>query len=248
MATPIDISEEAGVRYLHFGSSWIQGAMRIARPWNLELEYTREMMVSLLLRDPPKKVLLIGLGAASLVKFLYRNYPLAHLTVVEIEPAVVAAARQFFKLPEDPRRLHLVIGDGAEYVLNSAKKFDLILVDGFDEKGRTGALESLPFYQACRAHLSRNGMMAVNLLTASRGFHRTTAHIAEAFEDRALVFPSCESGNAVALAAAGDPIEMLFEDLRDNALALKEETGLNLLPTLVRLAQSKTCLNDILSL
>src|SRR5574340_598280 len=44
MAIPIDIREEAGVRTLHFGSEWIQGAMRIARPWNLELEYTREMM------------------------------------------------------------------------------------------------------------------------------------------------------------------------------------------------------------
>jgi hypothetical protein len=46
MTTPIDISEQAGVRYLHFGSTWIQGAMRIARPWNLELEYTREMMAA----------------------------------------------------------------------------------------------------------------------------------------------------------------------------------------------------------
>ncbi len=248
MATPIEISEEAGVRTLHFGSEWVQGAMRIARPWNLELEYTREMMTSLLLRDPPKKVLLIGLGAASLTKFLYRHYPLAHLTVVEIEPAVVAAARQFFKLPEDPKRIHLVIGDGAEFVMNSSKKFDLILVDGFDEKARTGALETLPFYLACRAHLSRNGAMAVNLLTASRGFNRTTAQIAEAFEDRALVFPSCESGNAVALAAAGDPIEIPFEDLKETAQALKEATGLNLLPTLTRLAQAKTCLNNTLIL
>ncbi len=248
MATPIEISEEAGVRTLHFGSEWVQGAMRIARPWNLELEYTREMMASLLLRDPPKKVLLIGLGAASLTKFLYRNYPLAHLTVVEIEPAVVAAARQFFKLPEDPKRIHLVIGDGAEYVLNNNKKFDLILVDGFDERARTGALETLPFYQACRAHLSRDGAMAVNMLTASRGFRAATERIAEAFDDRALIFPSCESGNAVALAAAGDPIEIPFEDLKENALALKEATGLNLLPTLTRLAQAKTCLNNTLVL
>ena len=27
----IDVSEAAGVRYLHFGSEWVQGAMRIAR-------------------------------------------------------------------------------------------------------------------------------------------------------------------------------------------------------------------------
>jgi len=248
MAISIDIREDAGVRTLHFGSDWVQGAMRIARPWNLELEYTREMMASLLLRDAPRKVLLIGLGAASLTRFLYRNYPQAHLTVVEIEPSVVAAARQFFKLPEEPKRLHLVIGDGAEYVLNSNKKFDLILVDGFDEKARTGALETLPFYQACRAHLSSDGILSVNMLTRSRGFKATAARIAEAFDDRALVFPSCESGNAVALAAGGDPIEITFEELKKQALALKAATGLNLQPTLTRLAQAKTCLNDTLVL
>jgi spermidine synthase len=248
MAISIDIREDAGVRTLHFGSDWVQGAMRIARPWNLELEYTREMMASLLLRDAPRKVLLIGLGAASLTRFLYRHYPQSHLTVVEIEPSVVAAARQFFKLPEDPKRLHLVIGDGAEYILNSDKKFDLILVDGFDEKARTGALETLPFYQACRARLSGDGVLSANMLTRSRGFKATAARIAEAFDDRALVFPSCESGNAVALAAGGDPIEVSFEELKRQAQALKEATGLNLQPTLTRLAQAKTCLNDTLVL
>ncbi len=251
MTIPIDISEQSGVRFLHFGTLWIQGAMRIARPWSLELEYTREMMASLLLRDDarwPRKVLLIGLGAASLTKFLYRHYPLAHLTVVEIEPAVVAAARQFFKLPEDPKRLHLVIGDGAEYILGSSKIFDLILVDGFDENARTGALESLPFYQACRACLSDDGIVAINLLSRNRGFKNSLMRLCSAFEDRVLVFPSCESGNAIALAASGDPIEISFDELKESALTLKEATGLNLLPTLARLAQAKTCLNNTLIL
>lgn len=251
MTIPIDISEQSGVRYLHFGSSWIQGAMRIARPWSLELDYTREMMAGLILRDNahwPRKVLLIGLGAASLTKFLYRHRPLAHLTVVEIEPGVVAAARQFFKLPEDPKRINLVIGDGAEYVLNHHHKFDLILVDGFDQLARAGALDTLPFYQACRARLSDNGVLAVNLLGRSRGFKNSLTRICTAFEDRALVFPSCESGNAIAFAAAGDPVEISFDDLTENALALKAETGLNLLPTLTRLAQAKTCLNNRLIL
>ncbi len=248
MTTPIDIREEAGVRTLHFGSEWIQGAMRIARPWNLELEYTREMMASLLLREAPRKVLLIGLGAASLTKFLYRHYPLAHLTVVEIEPAVVAAARQFFKLPEDPRRIHLVIGDGVEYVLNTSKSFDLILVDGFDQNARAGALDTLPFYQACRTRLSDDGVLAANLFGNSRGFSASLKRITEAFTDRALAFPSCESGNTIALAAAGNTIEISFDELKESALALKEATGLNLLPTLTRLAQAKTCLNNRLVL
>lgn len=251
MSFPIDISEEAGVRYLHFGSTWVQGAMRIARPWNLELEYTREMMASLLLREGarwPRKVLLIGLGAASLTKFLYRNRPLAHLTIVEIEPGVVAAARQFFKLPEDDKRIHLVIGDGAEYMLGTDKKFDLILVDGFNEHAHPGALNTLPFYQACRSRLSDQGVLAVNLLGLSRGVMGGFAHICTAFEDRALMFPSCESGNTIAFAAEGETIEISLDDLKENALTLKEETGLNLLPTLTRLAQARTCLNNTLIL
>jgi spermidine synthase len=251
MSFSIDISEEAGVRYLHFGSSWVQGAMRIARPWNLELEYTREMMAALLLRDDarwPRKVLLIGLGAASLTKFLYRNRPLAHLTIVEIEPSVVAAARQFFKLPEDDKRIHMVIGDGAKFVLGTDKKFDLILVDGFNEHAHPGDLNTLPFYQACRCRLSDEGILAVNLLGVSRGVLGGFTNISKAFEDRALMFPSCESGNTIAFAAEGEPIEISFDDLKENALALKEEAGLNLLPTLTRLAQAKTCLNNKLIL
>lgn len=251
MTLSIDIREEAGVRYLHFGSDWIQGAMRIARPWNLELDYTKEMMASVLLRDQshfPRKVLLIGLGAASLTKFLYRHYPLAKLTVVEIEPGVIAAARQFFKLPEDPLRLKMVVGDGAEFVLNSTQTYDLILVDGFDEDARAGALDTAPFYQAVRAHLTQQGIMAVNLLGRSKGFAASVARIAQAFDHRAIAFPSCDSGNTICFAAAGDDINLSLEDLKEQAIDLKEKIGLNLLPTLTRLEHAQTCLGGQLVL
>jgi spermidine synthase len=244
MTVSIDIREEAGVRTLHFGSEWIQGAMRIARPWSLELDYTREMMTCLLMRENenwPRNVLLIGLGAASLAKFLYRNLPRAKLTVVEIEPAVVAAARQFFKLPEDPLRLNIVIGDGAEYILQSNRSYDLILVDGFDANARAGALDTLPFYQACRAKLSQTGILAVNLLGRSRGFKASVERINQAFDGRALAFPSCDSGNAIAFAAAGETVRLPLVELKERATALKEACGLNLAPTLSRLERWQTC-------
>jgi spermidine synthase len=244
MTYPIDISEEAGVRYLHFGSLWIQGAMRIARPWHLELDYTREMMASLLMREDsrfPRKVLLIGLGAASITKYLYRNFPLAKLTVVEIEPRVVAAARQFFKLPDDPKRLNIVVADGAQFVAENDKKYDLILVDGFDEDARPGELDSLPFYQMCRSRLSENGVLAVNLLGRSRGYATSLERLREAFDGRSLAFPSTESGNVIALGATGANIRISLDDLKEHAEALKSETGLNLLPTLSRIEQSQTC-------
>lgn len=251
MSFSIDISEEAGVRYLHFGSTWIQGAMRIARPWHLELDYTKEMMSSLLLRENanfPRRVLLIGLGAASLTKFLYRHRPLAQLTVVEIEPRVVAAARQFFKLPDDPLRLNVVIDDGAKYVAKIDKTYDLILVDGFDEDARPGELDTLPFYQLCRARLNNNGILAINLLGRSRGYKASFERLCEAFDDRALAFPSCDSGNVIALAAGGNPVRIHLDELKEQALRLKEKTDLNLLPTLTRIEQAQTCSGNMLTL
>ncbi len=251
MSFSIDIREEAGVRSLHFGSDWIQGSMRIARPWHLELDYTKEMMASLLLRDDaryPRKVLLIGLGAASLTKFLYRNYPLAKLTVVEIEERVVAAARQFFKLPDDPLRLNIVIADGAQFITENSKTYDLILVDGFDEDARPGALDTLPFYQMCRARLNSNGIMAVNLLGRSRGYKSSIERISNSFDDRVLAFPSCESGNVIAIAATGEKIEIGLDELKEQAVAMKERTSLNLLPMLTRVEQAQSCPGGIFSL
>lgn len=251
MAFSIDIREEAGVRSLHFGSEWVQGAMRIARPWNLELDYTREMMAGLLLRDSdkyPRNVLLIGLGAASLTKFLYRHYPLAQLTVVEIKPDVVTAARQFFKLPEDPSRLNIIIGDGAEYVENCHQRYDLVLVDGFDENARTGRLNTTPFYQSVRGLLSDDGIMAVNLLGSSRGFAASVGRIRSAFDERAITFPPCDSGNTIAFATQGEPIHIALVDLKEAALTLKASTSLSLLGTLTRLEKAQTCTGGILRL
>ena len=250
MAT-IDIREEAGVRSLHFGSEWVQGAMRIARPWNLELDYTKEMMASLILRDAsnfPRNALLIGLGAASLTKFLYRHREATKITVVEIEPRVVAAARQFFKLPDDPERINIVVGDGFEFMMNDTRRWDLILVDGFDSNARAGALDTLPFYLAVRARLSDSGIMAVNLLGHSRGFKESGERIRDAFDGRSLIFPSCDSGNAIAFAAAGDPVRVALSELKKEALLLKEETELNLAPTLTRFEQCKACISGMLEL
>ena len=64
-AAGITLSEAAGVRYLHFGTEWVQGAMRIAQPYRLELEYQQQMMVPLLLLPRPRRILQLGLGAAA---------------------------------------------------------------------------------------------------------------------------------------------------------------------------------------
>jgi spermidine synthase len=232
----IEVSEEDGVRYLHFGSSWIQGAMRLARPTSLELEYTRDMMFPLLLHGAswPRTVLSIGLGAASLIRFLHKHRPRAAHLVVEIEPAVIAAARHHFKLPPEGPRLRITIGDGADYLQAADRDFDLILVDGYDAKGKTGMLDMLPFYCNAQAHLTDRGVLAANVLTRNHGYRGSFDRVSAAFEGRAIALPKCASGNVVLVAAAGAPIEMASAELMKRARRLRHDTGLDLVPTVTR--------------
>ena len=246
MPSSIQVSEKSGVRYLHFSADWIQGAMRIQRPNALELAYSRDMMACLLLREAPwpREALLIGLGAGSLVKFIYHRLPETRITVVEIDPQVEIIARLHFKLPDDPERIRIIIGDGADYMRQDGRKYDAIFVDGFDKDGRAGILDTLPFYQACRSRLSENGIMSVNLLGRSRGFEASAERIGTAFEGRSLIFPSCDSGNTIAFGAGNEPVDVSSEALVERADRLNESTGLNLLQTVPRLKAAGKLVNN----
>jgi spermidine synthase len=252
----VDISEAAGVRYLHFGSDWVQGAMRIARPYALELDYTKEMMLPLLLRpdDWPRRVLLIGLGAASLTKFLWRYRPDAKLTVVEIDPQVEAVARQYFKLPDDPQRIQIHHADGADFIIQTKQKYDLILVDGFDSKARAGRLDTLPFYLDCKARLAKEGLLCINLLARRKSFNHSIQQIKEAFDGHVISFPSRDEGNAIALASANQPNAVSqaptfsLSELQTTAQRLRQTTHLNLLPMLANLTVSGHLKNGLLQL
>ena len=237
-AHSIEISEEAGVRYLHFGSEWVQGAMRIRRPEALELEYTREMLACLLWRDWalwPREILLIGLGAGSLVRFLHRHLPRARLHVVEIDPRMPDFAARHFGLPEDRTRLAITIADGSAFVREQPARFDLILVDGFDHRARAGALDTPAFYRDCRARLAPGGVMATNLFGNVRGFDKSLRRVDTAFEGRVVVLPPGEMGNVIVFGLDTADTEVTLADLRERARLLGDETGLNLRPTLKRM-------------
>jgi spermidine synthase len=234
---PIHIHEERGVRYLQFSPHWIQGAMRLSRPDALELDYTREMMMPLLLRTDrswPRSVLQIGLGAASITRFLRRHLPHAKLDVVEIDPEVVLNAWQFFALGEECARLNIEIADGFAWMARTRRRFDLILVDGFDAMGRAGRLHSLQFYRLCRARLDGGGMMVTNLLSRGRRANPGAGPVRKAFDGRALVLPPCDA-NTVVVAKSGAPVQLGIDELRLRARKLKADTGLDLRPTLDRL-------------
>lgn len=79
------LSEEDGVRHLHLGTPWIQGSMRIARPYDLELEYVQRMMAwMLLLPDKARRggsAVQLGLGAAAITKFMLKRLRMSCVAV-----------------------------------------------------------------------------------------------------------------------------------------------------------------------
>ena len=248
MKTPthsLETSEEAGVRFLHFGSDWVQGAMRIARPYTLELEYTREMAACLLLRPDdgwPKRVLQVGLGAGSLSKFWYRHRPETKQTIVEINPAVVFMAQQSFKLPSNEARIDIQIADGVAWMRDGQKerkdKFDCIMVDGYDHNARFGALGTEAFYRDCRARLSKRGLLVLNLFGRAHGYKKQLENLRAAFDDRVLALAPVEGGNAIAFASHGEPVALEMPMLRADAKRLAGETGIKFTGTLVRMDQA----------
>jgi len=201
----VTLSEEDGVRFLHFGTEWVQGAMRIARPWRLELEYQRRMMATALLAPAPREVLQLGLGAAGLTRFCLRHLPRARVTVVERDPAVVRVAHRWFRLPAPGERLRIVEGDAGAHVAAATESADWLQVDLYDARARGPVLDGEAFYRDCRAALRPGGAAAFNLFRGSLG--ASLGRIDGAFGGRWMSLPATPEGNCIVVAAApGGPL------------------------------------------
>jgi len=226
LSPQVTLSEEGGVRYLHFGTEWVQGAMRIGRPWQIELEYQQQMMAPLLFLHEPARVLQLGLGAAALARFCWRHLPKAEVWVVEISEEVVATARRWFSLPADDARLSLLIDDARAVVSHPRlrRSVDWLQVDVYDRAARGPVLDDAAFYLACRRVLRAPGIAAFNLF--GRGFDASFARIASAFDDRALVLPEADAGNRIVLAFNGPPLAAAWPALYQRAREIEQRYGL----------------------
>jgi spermidine synthase len=88
-------------------------------------------MAFLLFNSEPKRIAVIGLGGGSMPKWCYRQLPAAHITVIEINPKVVALRDQFY-IPVDDDRFRVICGDGTDYIAETPGSLEVLLVDGFD--------------------------------------------------------------------------------------------------------------------
>ncbi len=220
------VSEKFGVRALHIGSDTIQSAMRMARPDDLEISYTRSMMAFLLFNPDPREVLMMGLGGGSLAKFIFHRLPQARTVAVEINPRVVAVARQSFQVPPDDARLQVVVGDGAAYLGNDKLRADVILVDGYDAASQAEAMSTPAFYGACARALGDSGTLVVNLWGGDRTFTTCMDRIAKTFDGLVACLPAAKPGNIIVFAFKRSPGQPRWVDLRSRAQALETAHGL----------------------
>jgi spermidine synthase len=223
------ISEAAGVRYLHFDSPWVQGAMRIRKPNELVLEYTRHMMAWLLFAGSvgAGAIGLLGLGAGALVRFCLKQTA-RQVVAVEHNAQVIAVCRTFFRLAES-QRLGIEYADAAVWVADprNAGRCAILMADLYDRDAQGPVYDSVAFYTDCRRVLGQAGILVVNLFGGEyASFTHNVDSIRTAFDDRVVVLPQTEAGNRIALAFCGPAIEIQAEELLASARVVASTFGL----------------------
>jgi spermidine synthase len=221
---PATISEADGVRYLHLGTPWVQGAMRIGKPLELELEYIQRMMAWMLLR-PESEVarghaVQLGLGAAAITRCC-RSTLRMRCTAIELNPTVIAVCRLYFRLPADSDRLQVLNMNAADYAADAlrAESAEVLCVDLYDHDAASPVLDSAAFYRDCWRLLVDGGVMSVNLFGRDASFERSAARIAAAFgAERVRSLRPTREGNTIVLALknASVPVRATLAARADN--------------------------------
>ena len=218
----VEVSEEDGVRSLHLGGDAIQSSIRLDRPDELALDYTRAMMAFLLFQPLPRDVLMIGLGGGSMARYIHQRMPATYTTVVEINPKVLAAARSLFYFPDEDACLRVEIADGADYIRYRAESADVLLVDGFDDGKQPAALCTQDFYDAAYAALREDGVMAVNFMAEEKKLDLFLQRIENSFESRVICLHAADRVNIIAFAFKSRSNELAWAELKKRARELKK--------------------------
>lgn len=207
---PVTLSESDGVRYLHFGTPWVQGAMRIARPLKIELDYVRRMMAWMLLRPQADAgapegawggvhAVQLGLGAAAITRFCLKVLG-TRTTAVEINPQVIVAAHVWFHLPHGAEGLQVLQRDAGAHVADPAQRAsaDVLCIDLYDHEAAGPVLDSEDFYRGCFELLRPGGVMTVNLFGREASFDRSLSRITAVFgEGQVFRLDPTPEGNTV---------------------------------------------------
>ena len=106
---------------------------------------------------------IVGGGDGGLVEEVLKHPSIEHVTIAELDAGVIDFAKTY--LPDlggdawaDPR-VEVILGDGARFVAETDRRFDVLVVDSTDPIGPGAALFTPTFYAGCRRVLRPGGVV-----------------------------------------------------------------------------------------
>ena len=187
-------------------------------------------MLSLLMVKP-SSICILGLGAGTLVKSLMHALPDAQLHAVELRPAVIKVAHNYFQLQRDPR-LTIESADAFDFIHSTEKKFDLVIADLYLHDGIDQRQLHHNFIQDAQKALTSKGWLVLNYWLDHDLSEALKQTLFELFE----VVYICNSGggNSIFYCGKAYPNEDIFE--KQSAKPLANTLGFSLNYYLKRLA------------
>ncbi len=236
----IEVVDLGDTRSMHFGSLPRQSSMSLKTPHSLELTYTQAMMACLIVNPNPQKILVVGLGGGSLVKFLLYHFPECHIDVIEYRQDVIDAAQSYFNVPKNDPRLTIHHGDGYLFAqqryFQDEAQYDLLLVDAYDHVGMAASVGVQAFFDACAGILSASGVMSINLWGSDRHlFNQSMTRINQSFDGRTMVLPVENKGNVIALAMKQIVTQAHLKKIRSRVEQQESQLNIDLLRSLQEL-------------
>ena len=165
----VQVTQEGSLRMLTFGEGGVQGAADKHRTSTTSAhhstEYTGMMLAPILYKQDVKRALVIGLGGGDVARGIETCYPNVEMDVVEIDPAVLRIAQDyFFWMPS--RNVTAYTMDGRSFlgmqVATHKKPYDWIIVDAFDNDFVPFHMTTVEFFSIVRRALSPDGVLAMN--------------------------------------------------------------------------------------
>ncbi|WP_121820879.1 spermidine synthase [Halostella salina] len=130
-------------------------------------EYTRYFHVPMLVADDVDRVLFIGGGGFSGPKRFAAEYN-ATVDVVEIDPEVIDVAKEYFRV-EEGDGLNIYNAGGRQYLQDTEKTYDLIVLDAYKRDKVPFQLTTVEFMQLANDRLDEDGVLLANVISARSG-------------------------------------------------------------------------------
>lgn len=105
-------------------------------------------------------VLILGMGTGTYATQCRRYLGDMNVEGVEIDEKITQLSRQYFSLSEDVK---VTTYDGRAFLNASDEKYDVIMVDAYQDITIPFQMSSTEFFTLVREHLNENGVMVVNM-------------------------------------------------------------------------------------